>query len=216
MIKINNRLQTISDFIFKEDKVIDIGCDHALLDIYLYLNKDVKKIVGSDINQKPLDKAKDNLIKYNLQDKIELRLGNGLEALSNDLDTIIISGMGASSIKDILTNINNYPHIKKLIISPNNEFIKTRKDITKLNFKLVKEKMVCENNKYYLISYYEKGYSKTNYFYGKLDFKDRETINYFNYLITKNKEIISKLNNKHIFKKLKLLITNLYIKTRIK
>ena len=217
MIKINNRLQTISDFLFKEDKVIDIGCDHGLLDIYLYLNKKVCKIVGSDINQGPLVKAQENLVKYNLQDKIELRLGNGLEALSPDLDTIVISGMGTSTINEILSNINNYPNIKKLIISPNNEFIKNRKYITKLSFKLVNEKIVCENNKYYLISYYEKGHAKhVNYLFGKLDFQDKEVINYFNYLISKNNEIIKQLSNRHLWKKIRLLIINLTIKARIK
>ena len=32
---ISNRLQSLVKYINKEDKIIDIGCDHALLDIYL-------------------------------------------------------------------------------------------------------------------------------------------------------------------------------------
>ena len=34
-MKISERLKVIGDFINEEDKVIDIGCDHALLDIFL-------------------------------------------------------------------------------------------------------------------------------------------------------------------------------------
>ena len=35
MIKLSKRLDTIAAFINKDDDVLDIGCDHALLDIYL-------------------------------------------------------------------------------------------------------------------------------------------------------------------------------------
>ena len=55
---LNKRLQTISAFIEKEDIVLDIGCDHALLGIYLVLNKKIK-VIGSDINTGPLEKAKE-------------------------------------------------------------------------------------------------------------------------------------------------------------
>ena len=100
-LKINNRLQKISDFINEKDSVIDIGCDHGLLGIYLVLNKKIKTMVSSDINQLPLNKAKENILKYHLENQIELRLGNGLECLDDNLDTIIISGMGGLTIIDI-------------------------------------------------------------------------------------------------------------------
>ena len=35
MIKLSNRLEAISSFIDKKDISLDVGCDHALLDIYL-------------------------------------------------------------------------------------------------------------------------------------------------------------------------------------
>ena len=39
MNKISKRLELIASFIPENSKVIDIGCDHGLLDIYLYQNK---------------------------------------------------------------------------------------------------------------------------------------------------------------------------------
>ena len=38
-MKISNRLKSIAGLIIDSDKVADIGCDHALLDIYLVKNK---------------------------------------------------------------------------------------------------------------------------------------------------------------------------------
>ena len=41
-MNISNRLKTIADMIDGNYHVIDVGCDHALLDIYLTLNKKIK------------------------------------------------------------------------------------------------------------------------------------------------------------------------------
>ena len=39
MIKISKRLEAISSLVPVNSNIIDIGCDHALLDIYLIQNK---------------------------------------------------------------------------------------------------------------------------------------------------------------------------------
>ena len=119
---LNKRLQTLSAFINDNEHVLDIGCDHGLLGIYLCLNRKNIKVISSDINEKPLQVAKDNVINYHLEKQIEVKLGDGLETISNDIDTIVISGMGATNIINILQNINDYPNVKKLILSPNNDF----------------------------------------------------------------------------------------------
>ncbi len=200
MIKINKRLQTISAFIKENDVVLDVGCDHSLLGIYLVLNKNVK-VIGSDINQGPLDKAKENLKKYHLTRKIELRLGNGLEVMSDDINTIVISGMGGLSIINILKDIKKYPNIKKLIISPNNDFPLTREEISKLGFYIKKEEMVLDSGKYYLISEYLPGKRKIDNFFGKLDLENNIVKKYYQYVYDTNLKILSKLTMKDRNKK---------------
>ncbi|MCI8568129.1 MAG: SAM-dependent methyltransferase, partial [Bacilli bacterium] len=37
-MKINERLKLVASFVEENSNVIDVGCDHALLDIYLFLN----------------------------------------------------------------------------------------------------------------------------------------------------------------------------------
>ena len=204
---LNKRLQTLSAFIEKEDIVLDIGCDHALLEIYLVLNKNIK-IVGSDINTGPLEKAKENLKKYHLTKKIELRLGDGLNSMSCDINTIVISGMGGLSIISILKDIKKYSNIKKIIISPNNDFELTRKEICKLGFYLEKEEMVLENNKYYLISEYRLGKKKIDSFIGVLDKDDSTVKKYYKYIYNTNLKIISKLGIKDRVKRKKLVREN--------
>lgn len=215
-LKINNRLQKIGNFIYPEDKVIDIGCDHGLLGIYLVLNRNVSQMVSSDINEMPLNKAKKNIEKYHLEDRIETKLGNGIECVSNNLDTMVISGMGGLTINEILKDIKKCPNIKKIIVSPNNEFVKTRKSISKLGFSLDEEVIVFENSKYYLISCYLKKKRKLiDYYFGKLDFKDIKVRNYYQSIIEKNIDILSNLNRKHFLKKIKLKYINYVIKKKL-
>ena len=106
MIKISKRLEAISSLVPINSNIIDIGCDHALLDIYLYQKKISNKIIASDINANALNNAKENIKKNNLNDYIETRLGNGLDTLNKEdnIDTIIISGIGAHTIVGILKN----------------------------------------------------------------------------------------------------------------
>ena len=44
-MRLSKRLKAITEFVDKEDRIIDIGCDHALLDIYIKENIKNRKIV---------------------------------------------------------------------------------------------------------------------------------------------------------------------------
>ena len=47
-MKINTRLKTIGDLVPLSSYPLDIGCDHALLSIYLVKEKGLSKTVASD------------------------------------------------------------------------------------------------------------------------------------------------------------------------
>ena len=64
-MKLTKRLNEIVSLIDEGTNVIDIGCDHALLDIYLTLNKK-NKCIAADINKNALESAIKNIKKYNL------------------------------------------------------------------------------------------------------------------------------------------------------
>ena len=67
MIKISKRLEAISSLLPINSNIIDIGCDHALLDIYIFQNNIANKIIASDINPNALKNANANIKKYKLE-----------------------------------------------------------------------------------------------------------------------------------------------------
>lgn len=201
MININNRLKSIANFILNTDSksIIDVGCDHALLDIYLIQNNSNLSIIASDINKYPLEKAKENIEKYSLLNKIKLSLRDGIDNLESDIDTIVISGMGTETIIDILTkNKNNLKNVDKIILSSNNKYPMLRKEIIKLGYYINREKIVYEDEKYYIIIEFLKGNSKYNdkeLFFGPYLLKNKDDIfyDYFNNLKNIDLDILNKL-----------------------
>ena len=212
-INISNRLKTIGDFVKNNSKVIDVGCDHGLLSIYIYLNKKNVRIIASDINEKPLSEARKNLKKYNLEDKIELRLSNGIKNYtSNEFDTLIISGLGGVTISNIVNeDKDKLENTKNIIIQSNNNIPMIRKVISKLNYKITNEKLVKENNIIYTIIVFEKSnkkirYKKEDLFIGPIlkNSNDEYLKEYLRQEIKKRGNILSKIPKKYIFKRLKI------------
>ena len=129
-MKLTKRLSLLAGFVPKGQKVYDIGCDHALLDIYLVNNGFVETIIVSDIHKKALNSGVENIKKEGLENKIFARLGNGLEVLDDedDINAVIISGMGTNTILNIL-NSEYTNKLNRLIIQSNNDHFILRKSL---------------------------------------------------------------------------------------
>lgn len=203
-MKINNKLKQIAELVLPNSFLLDVGCDHALLDIYL-VNKNVRSI-ASDINILPLEKAKENIKKYGVENKITLKVGDGLEHLTNEIDTIVISGMGGILIKDIIKKDINKISNQKIITCPNNDGDVLRKFMTSNGFKIEQEILVKDKYIYEIIVFvkgYEK-YSKKEIMYGKYFIHDDLHKEYFTKKIDTLISIKNNLPKKHFIKKIEL------------
>ncbi|MCT4598623.1 MAG: class I SAM-dependent methyltransferase [Vallitalea sp.] len=173
-MEISNRLRAISDLVDKGATIADIGTDHGYIPIYLAKNNIIKHAIACDVNKKPLDKANKNIRQYNLNNYIETRLSDGLDKLNEDeVDTVIIAGMGGLLIDKILMkNADVAKSINKLILSPHSDIEVVRRTIHKLNYKIIEEKLIKEDNKYYniicAVKGTEKKYDNKCYKYGKI------------------------------------------------
>lgn len=201
---ISNRLKSLVKYINKTDSVIDIGCDHALLDIYLVKNNIINKCIVSDVSLNALNQGIDNIEKYNLNNYIETRCGNGLEVLndSDNINTIIISGMGTNTILDILNN-DYLKNINKLVIQSNKDYYMLRKEIVKLGFIINKEEVIEDNDKIYINIVFVRGnkeYSEDELMYGTNDMMNKEV--YYKYLIYKKEKILNNITDTELIKKL--------------
>ena len=115
------RLQAICAYLSVQDKMIDVGCDHAYVAIEM-ARLGMKKVLATDIHEEALNIARKNVFRNGLENHISLQLCDGLEGVKvSDYDTLVIAGMGTSTIMHILANPMKLKSIKKIIIQSNND-----------------------------------------------------------------------------------------------
>ena len=196
MIKLSKRLEKIATFVDDGANIVDIECDHALLDIYLVLNKKDIKVVASDVNKNALNNALNNIKKYKLTDKIDTVLSNGLESIDvTGLDTIIISGMGTHTMVGILyNNLSKLKNINTIILQSNNDVDFLRKKVTSIGYYIEQEALVKDKKIIYTIIKFKKGHKF--YSYKEL---------YFGPCLLKENSSLFKEKNKLELEKLKII-----------
>ena len=171
-MKINHRLKVLGDLVPDNSTCLDVGCDHAFLDIYLTNSGRGIKAIASDVAEGPLEQAKQNIKREKLEGKIEVRLGNGLNTYTNDIDTVIISGMGGRNMIGIFkNNLKKLKNIETLILSPNNYQQDVKRFLCKNGFYIDNEEFVKDKKFIYQILIFKKGkriYTKRQYFFGPI------------------------------------------------
>ena len=223
MINLSKRLKTIANFVDKGSIIADIGCDHALLDIYLSQNNIIKKSVACDITKGALNGAIKNVKKYNIAN-IDLRLSDGLnEIKTNDnIDTIVMSGLGDIKIISIIDkNTDKLKNVNTIIIQSNVGVKNIRKYMMSIGYLIENEKLVKDNNIIYTVIKFVRGikkYSNKQIEYGPILLLNKN--NLFKELcenkIDKNNLILKQIPKTKIFKRIKIKINNFKIKQVLK
>lgn len=214
-MKISKRLSTIANFLKDKKKVIDVGCHHGLIDIYLKQNYPSIELLATDNKEGSLKCAIDNFKKYNL--KIESKLTNGLDNIRiNNNDTILLAGMGTHTILKILHNY--YDVVNDIVVQSNNDLYILRHSLSSNGYYIVKEEVVCDRKKYYVIINFIKGYRNYSYkdlLLGPIIRKG----NYDEYFKSLESKFIKKYNNipkNKIIKRMKVKYDLYLLKNRIK
>lgn len=158
MIKVSKRLMSIVSFVSNGESIIDIGCDHGLLDVYLTLNKNCI-CSACDVNKDIVGRAYSNFLKYDVLDRIDLFVGNGFDNLNVDKKTIILAGMGTSTMLKILS-VNKSD---KIICQTNTDLYDLRVGICGMGYYINREDIVFDNGRYYITIEFLKGNSNYNY-----------------------------------------------------
>ncbi|MEZ0536895.1 tRNA (adenine(22)-N(1))-methyltransferase TrmK [Caldicellulosiruptoraceae bacterium PP1] len=149
---LSKRLSAIFELIDNCYCLGDIGTDHGYIPVQAILTKKAQKAIATDLNIKPLNKAREYAIKKGVADKIEFRLGNGIEIIEKDeCQNMVIAGMGGSLIKDILKDSINKIVNTKLILQPMKDIKELREWLYKNGFSIDYEVVIEDSNKFYII-----------------------------------------------------------------
>lgn len=152
-VKLSRRLMKIAEKVPSGSRIADIGSDHALLPVYLVQQGKVKYAVAGEVNEGPYESARQQVANAQLQSSVDVRLGDGLAVIRpEEVDTVIIAGMGGSLIVHILSSGQDRLHgVHRLVLQPNVGEETVRRWLDREGWRLIEEEIVEEDGRIYEI-----------------------------------------------------------------
>ena len=150
---ITDRLLAISKMIIVGQTAADIGSDHVRLPIYLVENGIVPGVIATELADGPFLRAQEAIINSSCKDVIELRQGDGLQALQKgEAATVIIAGMGGDTICSILSHDwDKAASFRRFVFQPMSRAYRLRVALAEQGWPILDEMLVTENKRIFAI-----------------------------------------------------------------
>jgi tRNA (adenine22-N1)-methyltransferase len=178
------RLTRVGEQVPEQARLADIGSDHAYLPVALMLQNKIQYAVAGEVVKGPFESASRQVMKNGLNEKITVRLADGLAAIQpeDQINTVVIAGMGGTLIRTILekgTAHSNITGKERLVLQPNVGERTLREWLQENNYQIVHEELIEENHKNYEIIVAEAGhaiYSPQELFFGPFLLKEKNLV----------------------------------------
>ncbi|HHG7645627.1 TPA: tRNA (adenine(22)-N(1))-methyltransferase TrmK [Streptococcus pneumoniae] len=160
---ISKRLELVASFVPQGAILLDVGSDHAYLPIELVERGKIESAIAGEVVEGPYQSAVKNVEAHGLEEKIQVRLVNGLAAFEEEdrVSVITIAGMGGRLIARILEEgLGKLANVERLILQPNNREDDLRIWLQDHGFQIVAESILEEAGKFYEILVVEAGQMK--------------------------------------------------------
>ena len=152
-VQISRRLCAIADLVTEGNRLVDVGCDHGYLPVYLKLQGRIPSAIATDVAEGPLSRAREHIRQYGLDSYIETRRCDGLADVGRgEGDTLVIAGMGGPLMERILADGRSvWEDFKEMILQPQSDIPHFRHFLLENGFHITEEEMILEDGKFYPI-----------------------------------------------------------------
>ena len=150
-MRLSDRLENILELVPGGLVCADIGCDHGFMAIELVSRGISPQVIASDLRTGPLERARENVEKAGLSDRISLIISDGFSAIEpGSVKTAVIAGMGGMLIKDILTNgMDCIKQMDEFIVQPQSNIPEFRNFLRQSGFEITRNNVLIDAGKYY-------------------------------------------------------------------
>lgn len=130
-------------------RAVDVGTDHGHLAAYLITEGICESCIACDINEMPLQAARDTVSRLGLEERIELVLSDGLDEIDGEgVTDVVIAGMGGELIADILGRAEWIKQNRvNLVLQPMTKWDTLREWLYKNGFE-VKKELPCSEGRF--------------------------------------------------------------------
>ena len=134
-------------------RIADIGTDHGLAAIALALDGSFTRIIATEKNHKPLDKAVQNAKLHKVAHLIDFRLGDGLTVLEpGEAEVIVINGLGGVLMTELLEACPQVAQTsRQIILQPIQAAPQLRRYLLSHGYHIREERLAVEKDHVYEI-----------------------------------------------------------------
>ena len=150
-IRLDERLSLAYDLYDPCILAADIGTDHAHLPAALLQRGRCQRMILTDLSADALLNARNEISRFRLSDRVSLRLGYGLEPLSEQCGIISVTGMGGRTISEILISGCKRLLGASLVLSAHTDLPLIRDAVGKIGYHLDREEPCFCAGRYYLV-----------------------------------------------------------------
>lgn len=146
------RLKMVADMVRCGSSVADIGTDHGYLPAWLVKSGKCKSAVAADLRKSPLENAAETVRIYDVEDKVSLRLSDGLDCiLPQEADDIVFAGMGGTLIAQLMERTEWLKNkSKRIIIQPMTHSENVREYLVSNGFEILNENACRDDGRDYI------------------------------------------------------------------
>ncbi len=196
--KLSIRLEAVIQFVRKGSFPADIGSDHALVPIELTKRNICERVFAVDNKKGPFLSMKKAIKELGLSNRIETSLSNGIEMIPEEVDGLILAGMGGLLIRDILSSHKErLKRIEYLVIDAHSDMPILLKWLALTGYKMEDDLFLFDKGKPYCVSLFVKStqpvsYSEEELFFGPIEIKRKSDAwkKHFSRLFSLNNEIL--------------------------
>lgn len=174
------RLERVAAHMPAGAHLADIGSDHAYLPVALLRRGVIAAAVAGEVALTPLRAAERTVGENGLEQRISVRLANGLAAIEPEdgITAISLCGMGGETIRDILDSGKaRLSGHERLILQPNGGEQPLRQWLMENDYRILCEEVLRENRFYYEIIVAERAgpvtYTAEELYFGPLQMQAR-------------------------------------------
>lgn len=150
-MSLSKRLKMVADMVRCGSRIADIGTDHGYLPAHLTRSGKCPCGIAADLRKGPLENARETLQIYRVEDKVQLRLSDGLDSvLPDECDDIVFAGMGGTLIAVLLERTGWVKDkSKRIIVQPMTHSEDVRRFFVNNGFKIIRED-ACRDDRNYI------------------------------------------------------------------
>ncbi|BDG61355.1 hypothetical protein caldi_24450 [Caldinitratiruptor microaerophilus] len=143
----------MAGFVLPGRPVADIGTDHGLLPAYLVVTGRVPRAIATDLRPGPLEAARRTLRAAGVEDRVELRRGDGFAALRpGEVATAVVAGMGGAHVAELVARAGQaLDGVGRLVLQPRGAEEVVRRTLAALGWGIVDEALVADGRHIYVV-----------------------------------------------------------------